>query len=573
MRSYIHNVKTVIAVVGLAHGFCVAAVPNDSMVYSFSELTASPVLSWTSCYENFTCALLEVPLDYAVPSLGTLNIAIIKKPGPTHDAQEVLVNPGGPGGSSVAMVLSDHAAIEAKIGTNYSLVGIDPRGVNNSEPTSDCFVGYPFQTRNAFLSDALGLADVTSEAVLKRQHQSALAYGKWCTGMYSVNGTARYANTVATAQDMLRYIEVRAQDRGQPSQDAKLWYYGISYGSILGATYASLYPTRIGRMIIDGVLDLEDYYDGGWEAAIDDTDKAVSYFFKYCFEAGPALCLFHQNATSWQELENRYQSLLSDLMSSPIGLGDPTSNTSILFAQTQGVLLSPYVLTWTDIVSQMFAAVYLISPIYVYVMDLVLVALQTQDVESLAAITEKSQISTFRPQYDDRMARTLVSCVDTDGRSDKYTDFGEYKKFVNYMYNRSNSGGLSVAAINGPICSKLDVRPPVSQKFDGIPRVNGTSAPILFVSSIADPITPLSSAKKMHGLFPGSGLLTFNNSGLQHTAHFQNVTCVSEYEMQYMLDASLPPPNTVCEVNEPNPWKQLGDILNATQSSLGLNGL
>ncbi|CAN9434688.1 unnamed protein product [Alternaria alternata] len=518
-----------------------------------------------------TCALLEVPLDYAVPSLGTLNIAIIKKPGPTHDAQEVLVNPGGPGGSSVAMVLSDHAAIEAKIGTNYSLVGIDPRGVNNSEPTSDCFVGYPFQTRNAFLSDALGLADVTSEAVLKRQHQSALAYGKWCTGMYSVNGTARYANTVATAQDMLRYIEVRAQDRGQPSQDAKLWYYGISYGSILGATYASLYPTRIGRMIIDGVLDLEDYYDGGWEAAIDDTDKAVSYFFKYCFEAGPALCLFHQNATSWQELEKRYQSLLSDLMSSPIGLGDPTSNTSILFAQTQGVLLSPYVLTWTDIVSQMFAAVYLISPIYVYVMDVVLVALQTQDVELLAAITEKSQISTFRPQYDDRMARTLVSCVDTDGRSDKYTDFGEYKKFVNYMYNRSNSGGLSVAAINGPICSKLDVRPPVSQKFDGIPRMNGTSAPILFVSSIADPITPLSSAKKMHGLFPGSGLLTFNNSG--HTAHFQNVTCVSEYEMQYMLDASLPPPNTVCEVNEPNPWKQLGDILNATQSSLGLNGL
>jgi hypothetical protein len=43
--------------------------------------------------------------------------------------------------------------------------------------------------------------------------------------------------------------------------------------------------------------------------------------------------------------------------------------------------------------------------------------------------------------------------------------------------------------------------------------------------------------------------------------------------MQYMLDASLPHPNTVCEVNEPNPWKKLGDILNATQSSLGLNGL
>jgi pimeloyl-ACP methyl ester carboxylesterase len=483
-----------------------------------------------------TCALLKVPLDYAEPSIGTLNIAIIKKPGPTPDAEEVLVNPGGPGGSSVAMVLSDHAAIEAKIGTEYSLVGIDPRGVNNSEPTSDCFVGYPFQTRNAFLSDAFGLADVTSEMSLKKQHQSALAYGKWCTGMYSVNGTASYANTLATAQDMLHYIELRAHDRGESSEEAKLRYYGISYGSILGSTFAALYPDRVGRMIIDGVLDMEDYYDGGWEAAIDDSDKAASYFFKHCFEAGPALCMFHQNATSWQELEQRYQALLTDLMASPVGLGDPTSNTSIILAKTQGILLSPYVLIWTDIISQMFTSTYLISPLHVYVMDLILVALQAQDVESLSVISEKSQFSTFRPLYDDRMARTLISCVDANGRSSRFADFQIYKKFVNYMYKGSRSGGLSVAAISGPICSKLNVRPPTSQTFDGIPRVRNTSSPILFISSIADPITPLSSAKKMRGLFPGSGLLVFKNSGVspsviksQHRLPVVPTTVTSQY--------------------------------------------
>jgi hypothetical protein len=80
------------------------------------------------------------------------------------------------------------------------------------------------------------------------------------------------------------------------------------------------------------------------------------------------------------------------------------------------------------------------------------------------------------------------------------------------MYSKSRYGGFNVANVVGPICSKLDVRPPESQRFDGTPRIDNTSTPILFVSSIADPITPLSSARKMHGLFRGSGLLVFDNS-------------------------------------------------------------
>jgi pimeloyl-ACP methyl ester carboxylesterase len=253
------------------------------------------------------------------------------------------------------MVLTDYVNIQNKIGTKHSLVGIDPRGMNNSGSSSDCFSGYPFQSRNAFLPQAFALADMTSDTVLRNQHQDILAYGKWCTRMYSVNGTAKYASSVATAQDMLHYVELRAQELGQQPEEAKLWYYGISYGSILGPTFASLYPSRIGRMIIDGVLDMEDYYNGGWETSIDETDDAARYFFIRCYGAGPQLCSFHQNATSWQELKQRYWNIMDSLQTSPIGLGDPISNNSILVAETQGVLLTPFVLDWRDIVSQMFA--------------------------------------------------------------------------------------------------------------------------------------------------------------------------------------------------------------------------
>ncbi|CAO2653462.1 Nn.00g028730.m01.CDS01 [Neocucurbitaria sp. VM-36] len=535
---------------------------NGSMVYNFSELTASPELVWTPCNDNFTCALLEVPLDYSNVSVGTVNLAIIKKSGKSEDAQEVLVNPGGPGGSSVDMVLLDYEALQDKIGTDYALVGIDPRGVKNSGPSSDCFPPdlYPYITRNSFFLDVFTPADITSDYALRLNHQSILAYGNWCTSMYSINGTAKYASTVATAQDMLHYIELRAKSKGQPPEEAKLWYYGISYGTVLGPTFASLYPDRVGRMIIDGVIHLEDYYNGGWEASIAHSDEAARFFFKRCFEAGPELCGFHQNATSWEQLEQRYWNLLHALKENPIGVGNPLSNMSVELAES-GIILSPYVLTWQDIVNQMFVTSYLLTPSAYVSMDTTLVGLQTSDPDTLAAVSVKAQISTFNPTYDDRMSRSLVVCLDSNGRSN-YTKYEDYKGFVNFMSNSSIYGGLNIATFSGPICSTLDLHPPVSQQFDGIPKVDSTSAPILFISSIADPATPLPAAKKMHGLFPGSGLLVFNNSG--HCAHFQKTKCVSKYEQQYMHDGTLPPADMVCEVDQPNPWIALAEAANAT---------
>ncbi|KAJ4364458.1 hypothetical protein N0V83_009052 [Neocucurbitaria cava] len=509
------------------------------MIYDFAELTASPELVWTPCNDNFTCALLEVPLDYSDTSVGTVNLAIIKKPGESEDAQEVLVNPGGPGGSSVDMVLGDYEAIQNKIGTSYALVGIDPRGIKNSGPSSDCFPPdrIPYITRNAFFLDVFSPADITSDYALRQNHQSILEYGKWCTSMYSVNGTAKYASTVATAQDMLHYIELRAKDKGQPPEEAKLWYYGISYGTVLGPTFASLYPDRVGRMIVDGVMDLEDYYNGGWEASLANSDDAARYFFKHCFEAGPELCAFHQNATSWQQLEQRYWNMLHALKESPIGLGDPLSPTTIALAE-QGIILSPHVLTWQDFVNVMFVTSYMLSASAVASLDLGLVALQTRNTSELTAVSIKAQISSYAPAYDDRMARTLVVCLDSNRRAN-YTEFEAYKGFVDSMSNSSIYAGLNVATFSGPICSMLDINPPESQQFDGkfcvclttslsnphyirlansellgVPKVNSTSAPILFISGIADPVTPLPAAKKMHGLFPGSGLLQWNNSGV-----------------------------------------------------------
>ncbi|KAF7578038.1 TAP domain protein [Pyrenophora tritici-repentis] len=358
---------------------------------------------------------------------------------------------------------------------------------------------------------------------------------------------------------MLHYIQLSAKDQGKNPDDAKLWFYGISYGTILGPTFASLYPEKVERMILDGVLELEDHYKGAWEKSLANSDEAARFWFKRCFEAGPQICAFHQNATSWEEIEQRYWSLFNDLKDNPIGLGDPISQ-DVIDSAKEGTIVTPHVFTWQDLVNQFFSASYIIAPLFYSLLDKTLVELQTGNYSQLQFVAIAATISTFAPVYDDRMSRTLINCLDANGRSN-YTEFGAYKDFVNSMASSSAYAGLKVATFSGPICSQLNLFPPESQAFDGIPRVEGRKLPILFVSGIADPITPLPSAERMQTYFPSSGLLKWNNSG--HCAHFQKSACVSQYEKQFMLHGTIPPANTTCDIDQPNPFliavEQLAD--------------
>lgn len=409
--------------------------------------------------------MLEVPLDYTNASAGTTNLGIIKQPGETVDAQEVLVNPGGPGGSSVDFVMLDFARIRAKIGTKYALVGIDPRGTKYSGPSADCFADTSKVASNAFMSNIFTPFDIAHEYELKINHQSILEYGKWCSQAYSVNGTARYASTVATAQDMLHYIRLRAKDTGKSPENAKLWFYGISYGTALGGAFAALYPDRVERMILDGVLSLENEFTADWEGSLADGDKAAHFWFQQCFEAGPELCGFSQNATSWEELEQRYLSMLEHLKENPIGLGDPLS-PAVIAATESGSIINPHVLTWQNLVTLVFTASYLLNPALSAYLDILLTEVQTANYSLIQTVSVQAQLASLGIPQDERVSRALITCLDGNRRTN-LTDFDDFKDYVHGFYNASNYVGLSVASTTGPICSQMDITAPESQIFDG----------------------------------------------------------------------------------------------------------
>lgn len=373
----------------------------------------------------------------------------------------MLVNPGGPGSSGVNLVLNNYGTIAAKVGSQFNIVGIDPRGVNNSGPDLDCFRGYSPIARNAFYANAFAVPDNTSEYGLARSFQLTGAYGDWCSGVYSVNGTAKYANTVAVAHDFLHYIELREKGLGGDARNAKLWYYGVSYGTVLGATFASLFPDRIARMILDGVVDSEEYYNGKWDSSPSDTDQAVRFLFQACFAAGPDKCAFHQQATSSEELEQRYLAIMDSLRKSPIAVGDPLSETTIALG------LIPTVVTWQDLMSDTLS-VAILPRLQLRGFVQTLAELETGKGERLAAIIDSANIAS--PYIGDtfglQAAERLITCLDANGRS-KISTIDEYRDYVNSLARTSEHGGLAVAGNLGAVCRKLDILPPKSQVFEG----------------------------------------------------------------------------------------------------------
>lgn len=144
----------------------------------------------------------------------------------SSSAEDVLINPGGPGESGVAAVLNLGSTL-AQIMPQYNIIGFDPRGVNNSGPSLRCFGEDEkgLEAEKLYAPQFLRSIDGKSERSLRYQYEASTGFGKWCT-KFNENTDARYAGTVAVAQDMANYIEKAATLNGKDPKEAKLNYYG-----------------------------------------------------------------------------------------------------------------------------------------------------------------------------------------------------------------------------------------------------------------------------------------------------------------------------------------------------------
>ncbi|MFD9729576.1 alpha/beta fold hydrolase, partial [Streptomyces sp. NPDC059072] len=191
--------------------------------------------------DGVRCAVLRVPLDYARPDGPQITLTVSRVPATGEGGarrQGVLVNnPGGPGASGMAFPLAAGLPEWRRVAAAYDFVGYAPRGVGRSAPLS-C-------QDPAARKGPTQVPVVPSPAYKRQRVAAARAYARGCAR--HAGASLPYYTTLNNARD----LDVLRAALAEP----RLTFMGGSYGTYLGAVYATLHPDRVRRMVFDSAVD------------------------------------------------------------------------------------------------------------------------------------------------------------------------------------------------------------------------------------------------------------------------------------------------------------------------------
>jgi pimeloyl-ACP methyl ester carboxylesterase len=481
-----------------------------------------PVIRWQPCGADFPgvqCATAAVPLDYDRPRGATTQLALARVPAgdQAHKLGTVFLNPGGPGGSGVDLVLFGFGAeLAAQLQQRFDVVGFDPRGVAASDPLR-CFDSE--DELNAFFTDLPAFPYLPGQLRPFFDQYRSLAGACFGQGQAIIHH-------MSTA-DVARDLDLLRQAVG----DERLTYLGFSYGTYLGNTYANLFPNRVRALVIDGVLDPR-LWGGGLQVISDRvaTAKEFDEFLRLCDQAGSACGL-----AGGAGAKARFNALAASILATPIDLGDGTLFTyDLLVATAASAMYSPE--SWGG--DQGVAAF--------------LGALADATSGNAAAAQRARAISAH---LDAQLRQAAPHRADYDNGFDAY--YGNQCADTEYPHTfslfRAFNEFAKAGSIFGPFwwagnagCASW---PTAEDRFTG-PWSVRTSAPVLVVGNFFDGVTDYDGAVASSRLLRNSRLLSY--AGWGHTA-FGRSSCVTDHVVKYLLDRTLPAAGTVCPAN-PNPF-------------------
>ncbi|KAH9904770.1 TAP-like protein-domain-containing protein [Xylariomycetidae sp. FL2044] len=538
------------------------------------------------------CARLTVPMDYHRPLNESaknpkVHLALVLVPGanrtddPSSYAESpMLINPGGPGGSGALMAASSGNGLQRQVGEHHDIVGFDPRGVGATTPKADCFQssddqegldGHSIAAINRLhwmvTGHDVGIVNSSNVALSKLDARSK-AVAKLCKRIDEERGDDsifRFASTSNVARDMLSIIDAWDEWRStstsrvrsakarpctepvdpsdesqtaepkieaavsQNSTKGKLVYWGFSYGTLLGATFASMFPDRVGRVILDGVVDADHYVNPSWMDSIQDADEIWDSFFTSCAEAGPPRCRFALIGDTPERLKHRFDQIMAVLQKQPAIVLLTDANMPSLF-------------TASDLKLMIFTSLY--SPRRVF--PLVANILRAIADGNLGSMTSRTSLSAYchspqLPLWPDDATKTIACSdkrykldEDIPALEDRFKKMASYSSFADVWM----SVDVNIGCNGWPIESR---DPPM--RWDDHPAHKPepivTDFPVLFLSNRLDPVTPLHAALKMTRKFANASVVEQGATG--HCSSSCQSSCTLGHIRAYLNDGVVPP--------------------------------
>jgi pimeloyl-ACP methyl ester carboxylesterase len=457
-------------------------------------------LSWTDCGSSAKCADLTVPVDYAKPDGPTTQIKVLKVPARKESSRigSLVVNPGGPGGSGVEYARYADFIVGAPVRRAYDIVGFDPRGVASSSPI-DCIP-------DAKLDDWLA-QDPTPDtpAEVATFGANAAAFGEACKA--NAQPLVEHVSTVEAAKD----IDVLRAALGS----AKLDYLGKSYGTFLGATYAGLFPTHVGRMVLDGAMAPDLTQEEMLLGQAKGFETATRAWSQSCIDDGCPL------GGSVDEVMTGLSALLRKLDATPARVeGDARVKQLTEGWAAYGVAAAMYDQgMWSTLTSALRPLV------------------EKNDGTALMGLADTYSERNVDGTYSGNMMEVIsaVSCLD----SSDSPDLAVYEKRAKDFSAQAPVFGTFLAW-SGVTCGKW----PIPATGKPRPIAADGAPPIVVIGTTRDPATPYEWAQRLAAQLSSGVMVTFDGDG--HTAYTRSNSCIDNAIDTFYLKDTAPQDGLRC---------------------------
>lgn len=453
-------------------------------------------ITWTRCDAD-ECGTLDVPIDYQKPGDGSIKLAVERTRASGDRIGSLVVNPGGPGAPGTDTAKDADFYFADQLRSSYDIVGFDPRGTGDSAPV-DCLSDDALDAYVAADPDP----DTPDEVETAKENSQEF----WSGCQARSGAVGGHVSTVEAARDM----DVLRAALGEDQLD----YFGFSYGTRLGATYAELFPDKVGRMVLDGAVDPSLSPRDGALSQAKGFETALRSYIQNCVDDGD--CFLGDSVDAGLKT---IKDLLAGIDQTPLKTGDPEGRDLTVGLAFYGLILPLYSKdNWS------------------YLDDGLKQALDGDGstLLQLADFYGSRENGTYKDNSLE--AISVINCLDdpwsitTDEVPANFPDFEKASPTFGDVF----AWGLT--ACNGIPFTSTD-EPDL--KIDG-----SGAAPIVVLGTTRDPATPYAEAVAMADQLESGVLVSRDGDG--HTAYNKGNSCVDDAVHSYLLDGTVPKDGLGC---------------------------